>query len=385
MSHCCFHEASWSIKSGTPEDCEKLVVRVAKRLGLNQEDAALAGWGAAKHLMMVRTAERRDLSDAHAISNFAKSVATPERLDLMLVLSVCHLRLVGIHSWDETVRRQLSALHKSARQWFKGGERAVEEHINARAQERRKDVKARIADWSERDQEKFLSRLSDSAFRSVGADIIARFAHLVRAADEDKAPSAVRVTTRDGELEAIIYADDRPGLLADLAGAIAANGLSVRAVYALTTKDGKAIDIFAIQSAEGYPIDDATQARRVHQALLGVANKAPKTAPVIEQRLGDRRSIFHVTPEVRIEQEASEEATIIETEGLDRPGLMYELTSALAACGLTIDSAHIATYGERAVDAFYVHPAKGGKVTDAKILARIKKSLTQVLSAGDRA
>jgi [protein-PII] uridylyltransferase len=208
---------------------------------------------------------------------------------------------------------------------------------------------------------------------------------LARAAEQDGAPAAVTVTPIDNGLEAIVFADDRRGLLADLAGAVAACGLSVRSLHALTTKDEKALDIFDVQSADGAQINDQGQARRLHGALLSAARASPASPPRWTRRLGDRRSIFHVTPKVRVDLEASEDAAIVEAEGLDRPGLIYDLAGALRDLETQIASAHIATYGERAVDAFYLKDRAGRKITDAEALARIEQRLIDVLSAGSGA
>lgn len=376
------HEAAWSLKEKTAAGAEKLVTRVSKRLGLDANAAALAGWAASRHLTLVRTAERRNLTEAHAVSAFAESVGSRERLDMMLVLSVCHLKVVGFQSWDEITRLRLSELYDAAALWFEHGADALEKKLDARAKEIRKDAKERLSGWSEKEKTAFLDRLDDTMLRSLDADIIARFAKLARAAENDAANAAVVATPRDGDLEAIVYTDDRPGLLADLAGAVASTGMSVRTVQALTTEDGKAIDIFIIQSPDGVPVEDSEQSRRLHQSLLAAASAPPASAPKLRRRLGDRREIFTVVPNVRIEVEASEEAMVVEAEGLDRPGLLYELTTALAREGATIASAHVATYGERAVDAFYLQNASGGKLTDAAALKRIEKSLMDVLSAG---
>lgn len=376
------HEARWSIKAHTTEACEKLATRVSKRLGLGEEDAALAGWAAARHLMLVKTAERRNLTEAHAISAFAASVGSRARLNLMLVLSVCHLRVVSLQSWDETTRRQLSELYDASALWFEGGERALLKNLEDRAVLVRMAAEARLTGWTRDEKTAFLDRLDDAMMRSLDPDIIVRFATLARAAEADAANSAAVVTPRDGDLEAIVYTDDRRGLLADIAGAVAATGMSVRTVQALTTEDGKAIDILIIQSPDGAPVDDPEQGRRLHRALLGAASAPPKTKPKLARRFGDRREIFSVAPDVRIEADASAEATVIEVEGLDRPGLLYELTQALARQGAVIASAHIATYGERAVDAFYLKTRSGKKFTGSVKLDRLKKALTEVLSSG---
>ncbi|WP_425410162.1 [protein-PII] uridylyltransferase [Hyphococcus sp.] len=376
------HEASWSLKEKSVSGCEKLVTRVAKRLGLDDGQASAAGWAAARHLLLVRTAERRDLTESHAISAFAKAVGSREKLDLMLVLSVCHLKVVGIQSWDEITRRRITELYDLAALCLDFGDDALEQKLKERAKSVKREAETRLANWSKKEKEAFLNRLDDSILRSINPDIIVRFAKLARAAEHDAANAAVVVTPREGDLEAIVYTDDRSGLLSDLAGAVAATGMSVRTVQALTTNDGKAIDVFIIQSPDGAPLEDTEQSRRLHQALLSAASVKPKSPPKLRRRLGDRREIFTVEPHVRIELDASKDAMVVEAEGLDRPGLLYELTAALADEGATITSAHVATYGERAVDAFYLHNDAGRKLSDAAALKRIEKTLLSVLSAG---
>lgn len=376
------HETAWTVKGKSPVECEKLIGRIVRRLGLNREEAGLASWAAANHLLLVRTAERRNLTEAETISRFAEEVGSIDRLNLMVVLSTCHLRVVGRYSWDEVIRRQLTELYDSAVAWFRGGEEALQERFSKRAMLAREEARTRLAGWSSDEKEAFLSQLTSEMLRCVDSDILVRFAYLVRAAAEDRADAAVTVTPRDGDLECIVYADDRPGLLADVAGAVANTGLSVRSVQAMTTADGRAFDIFAVQSADDTPVDDPSLARRLHQALVTAARTAPKTKPELKRRLGDRRQIFHIEPAVRVEREASRDAVIFEAEGLDRPGLLYEIAAALGALDVSIVSAHVATYGERAVDAFYLTDARGDKISDRRKLKKIEKALYAVLGAG---
>jgi len=379
------HESIWTLNDRTIPACEKLVVRVSRRLGLSKGDADLAGWAVARHLMMIRTVERRNLAESHAIASFAAKVETRARLDLMLALSVCHLRIVGHRSWDEAIRRQLSELHGAATAWIDGGAEALDRRLKNHAAKARREIRNSLVDWTDKEKDAFLNRLADAMLRSVDQSIILRFARLIRAAERDDARSAVTVTPCDSDLEAIIYTDDRQGLLSDIAGVLAARGLSVRSVQAFTTGDGKALDIFVIQSSDGLPLDDSNGVRRLHSALLAAACAPQGKKSGLEPRIGDRRSIFSVAPYVRIEGEASKEATVVEAEGLDRPGLLHELTAAISDLGVAIASAHIATYGERAVDAFYLQDKAGGKITDAKTLVKIEKSLMRVLSAGSGA
>jgi [protein-PII] uridylyltransferase len=376
------HETIWSFREGSTEAAEKLVVRIARRLGLEAEEADLAAWCAARHLEMVRFAERRNLAEPYAIARFAEMVGDQRRLDLLLVLSVCHLRVVGAYSWDNWTRRLLSELYHGASAWLEGGDAALKARLDERGAKARAAAAELLGGWKEADRAAFLGQLSDAMYRNVDAALIARVADLARAAAEEGADAAVAASLKDGDVEALVYARDRTGLLSDLAGAIAAAGASVRTVQVMTTEDGRAIDLFTIQSADGAPIADPEIVKRLHASLLAAARAAPQKPFRPSRQIGDRRAIFEVAPAVRADFNASLSCLVVEAEGRDRPGLLYELTSALADIGVTIVSAHIATYGARAVDAFYLQDAPGYKITNKRRVQSIERRLLGVLADG---
>jgi len=91
-----------------------------------------------------------------------------------------------------------------------------------------------------------------------------------------------------------------------------------------------------------------------------------KEAPpeiVVGRPAGRRASAFHVAPSVAIAERASTRTTVVEVNALDRPGLLARLARAIHDCGHEVHSAHIATYGERAVDVFYLSGARGQKLS----------------------
>ena len=77
--------------------------------------------------------------------------------------------------------------------------------------------------------------------------------------------------------------------------------------------------------------------------------------------------------------------TVVEVTGLDRPGLLYELTTTLSKLNLNIASAHVATFGERVVDVFYVTDLTGAQITTPTRQAAIKRPLLALftLAAGE--
>ncbi len=379
------HEIGWGMKDADTDAVERDIARIARRLGLEEDEAGLVGWAGARHRLMQETVERRDLSETASVTRFAELVGDKDRLDLLLVLGVCHQRVVAANSWDDWTRRQIAMLYESALAYLEGGEAALTVRREASAREARDEAAAHLAAQSGAERARQLERLPAAILKTAEPELIGRIADLVGAAENEGARAAVSARLRDGLIEAIVYAEDRTGLLADLAGAIAAAGASVRSVQVTTSEDGRAIDVFAAQAIEGGPAADADLVRRVHGKLLEAAQRPPSKPPAFSRRIGDRRAMFAVKTKVRLDTEASPASLVIEAEGRDRPGLLYDLCTAFAELGLGIASAHVATYGARAIDAFYVRDEKGRKPTDPARLAAIERRLKEALGDGGAA
>jgi [protein-PII] uridylyltransferase len=98
-----------------------------------------------------------------------------------------------------------------------------------------------------------------------------------------------------------------------------------------------------------------------------------------------KAKIFVVEPEVVINNQWSDVYTVIEVTGLDRPGLLYQLTTAISKLSLNIGSAHVATFGERVRDVFYVTDLMGAQITAPTRQAAIKRALVHLLASADAA
>ena len=373
------HQSGWSLKERSEENAEALIGRVARRLGESDEDAGDIAWCAARPLHMVGVAHRRNLGEAKVIADFAAEVGTRARLRMLLVLTICHLRAVSADAWDDWTRKQITALYSGADAFLAGGDAALADWMEERASKTRKEADAALSDWPKSERAAFMNRLSDASLAMIDPETFSRAAELARSAER----CGVAASIAEEDVEAIVYADDRTGLLADLAGAIAGAGGNVRNVHALTLDDGKIIDVFAIRPPDGAAGEAlANFVRTLHAALLAAAREKPVEPPALGRRIGDRRAIFSVPPVVRLAPEASDTALVVEAEGRDRPGLLYNLTSALAELGVQINSAHIATYGERAVDAFYLQTAEGEKIDDRRLQQAIERRLLATLGDG---
>ena len=128
--------------------------------------------------------------------------------------------------------------------------------------------------------------------------------------------------------------------------------------------------------------DELRRAKRIADGIERALKGEIKIAEAVAARSATGKpasKAFTVVPDLVIDNQLSARYTVIEVSGLDRPGLLYELTTALGRLQLNIASAHIATFGEKAVDVFYVTDLLGGKITHGSKQAAIRRQIMEVL------
>jgi [protein-PII] uridylyltransferase len=213
----------------------------------------------------------------------------------------------------------------------------------------------------------------------------ARHARLMRDADEKGTPITIesRIDHYRAVTEVTIYASDHPGLFSRIAGAIALSGADIVDAKIFTTVDGMAIDTFWIQDPNGGAYDGAERltrmSARIEQTMAGSLRPTQELAKKIQSQSKSRTRVFTVQPRAFLDNEASLTHTVVEVSGRDRPGLLHELTRTLTGLNLQIASAHVSTYGETAVDVFYVKDVFGLKVTHEDKITQIREALMAAL------
>jgi len=359
---------------------------VGERLGLDRSKIELVAWLVEHHLVMSDTAQKRDVSDPRTVVDFARTVENPERLRLLLVLTVADIRAVGPGVWNGWKGQLLRELYSATEALFRGGRgsdgaQAVRRHHAIAAIEARERLVAAdpaAAAWA--------AAMEDAYFTSFSDTEIAAHAVLGRrAASLNAAAAEALIRSGLNASEVVVAARDRPRLFADLAAAVTAAGANVLGARVFTSRQGQALDVFYVQDVTGKPFGaDNPKALTKLAASLEVAARGASPAGEI-RKVADfgRTAAFAITPTVMLDNDASEVSTVVEASGRDRPGLMAALASAIADEGLSILSAHIDSYGERAVDAFYVTDAAGGKFTDSKRAAALKANLMAALEEVD--
>jgi len=344
------------------------------RLGLSPAETETVSWLVRYHLLMSATAFKRDLSDFKTILDFAETVQSPERLRLLLVLTIVDIRAVGPGVWNSWKRQLLADLFEAGEEVLRLGHKQTgrRERVTAKQTE----LAARLG-WTDAAFARFADRLAEPYWIAEPIDVLERNARQVAEAGDASLAITAQVYPERGATLVTVYAADHPGLFYRIAGAIHLAGASIIDARIHTTRDGMALDNFLVQDPFGRPFDEADRLERlrtaVADALANRARLADRLAAKPPPR--PRTDAFRIEPVVLIDNKASNRVTVIEVNARDRPALLNALAYALFQSKVTIHSAHIATYGERAVDTFYVTDLLGDKITAPARLKTLEKRL----------
>ena len=362
-----------------------VALELCPRFGLTEEETETVEWLVRYHLLFSNTAFRRDINDPQTISDFCDVVQSVERLRLLLVLTAADIRAVGPNVWNAWKAALLRDLYEAAEDRLtsghaSGGREARIEHAKA-------EMRDRLTDLPPEAVEAHIARGYPSYWLSFDADTHAWHARIAHEAEFRAEPLTIknRVDAFRAVTEITIYAHDHPGLFSRIAGAMAVSGAHIVDAKIFTTTDGMALDTFWVQDENGGPFDRSDKLTRLYsridQTLAG--RLRPRDELREDPGLPSRMSVFKVAPRVLIDNDASRTHTVIEVNGRDRSGLLYDLTRAFSALHLQIGSAHITTFGETAVDVFYVKDVFGLQVTHQSKLDQIRADLLAVMTADD--
>ncbi len=373
------------IAKGRPEDHSVAGAKVARklcpRLGLSEAETTRVAWLVEQHLTMSMVAQSRDLNDRKTIEDFADLVQSLNRLKLLLVLTVCDIRAVGPGVWNGWKGQLLRTLYYETELMLTGGFSEVPR--TERAEHARAALLEALQDWPEQHREAYVKLHYENYLFTVSLEDQVRHARFVRETDDAgrKLASMVKPHTFEAVTEITVLSPDHPRLLSIIAGACSAAGGNIVDAQIFTTADGRALDTILINRELGNDDDERRRATRIGRLIEDVLSGKSYLPEIIEKRAKRRRATktFLVTSRVEIRNTLSNRFSVIEVTGLDRPGLLSEITGILSDLSLDIASAHITTFGEKVVDTFYVNDLFGQKIEDPSRQAKIKDALLAVL------
>ena len=377
------------VAKGRGEDHSVAGARVARklgpRLGLTAEETEIVAWLVEHHLLMSQVAQSRDINDPKTVRDFASIIETVERLKLLLILTVADIRAVGPGVWNGWKGQLLRTLYFETEPDLEGGrsKKRIDDYVG----EAQQKLQTELPDWSEQDFADYVKRHYSAYWLKTDLERQVDNAELVGEAERTGAPLTTKVKTDDFTevTEITIFTATHPRLLSMIAGACVASGADIVDAHIATTRDGMALDTISLRREFEREDDEHRRANRIVQTLEKLIRGDIHLSQLVDEhrKPSGRIRAFEVEPRVRIDNTLSDDFTVVEIRALDRPGLLYDLTRTLSDLNLDISSAHIATFGEKAIDTFYVTDLVGNKITYDVRRADIKNHLLNAMGIGD--
>jgi [protein-PII] uridylyltransferase len=372
------------VAKGRLEDHSEAGGRIARRicphLGLSAADTETVAWLVEHHLLMSMTAQTRDLNDRKTIEDFAAVVQSVEQLKLLLILTVCDIRGVGPGVWNGWKGQLLRTLYYETELLLTGGFSEVPRI--ERTKVARQELAEALADWPQAERDRLIGLHYSNYMLTVDLDDQIRHAAFIRDADAKAKKFATMGKPREFEAvtEITVLAPDNPRLLSIISGACAAAGGNIVDAQIFTTSDSRALDTILISREFDRDDDERRRAERVGRLIEDALSGKTWLSDILDQRIKPKRGakIFKIEPRVDLRNTLSNRFSVIEVTGLDRPGLLSEITGTLSDLSLNIASAHITTFGEKVIDTFYVTDLTWQKIDSP---ARQKRIQTRLLAA----
>ena len=352
----------------------EVALKLCPRLGMSPEETQLVAWLVRTHLLMSAVAFKRDLADWKTITDFVAQVQTLERLRLLTLLTIVDIRAVGPGVWNSWKRQLINELYDAAEERMRLGH--VQHGRTQRVAAKQAAVAARLGKGQTLSPE--LARLfNDAYWIAEPEDIIAMNLTQLEAATGAQLDVHTEYYAARGATLVTVIAADHPGLFYRIAGGIHLAGGNIIDARIHTARSGIAVDNFLVQDPLGRPFSEASQLVRIRKMIEDALAGRIKLVTQLTARphARPRADAFAVSPGVEFDNAASNRFTVIEVNARDRPALLSRLARALFEAKLMVQSAHIATYGERAIDTFYVTDLFGEKIDSVQRLKGLEKKL----------
>jgi len=373
----------------------EIAAEACVRMGLDPAEAADIEWLVAKHLRMSAIAQRRDLSDPDLIHGFAEEVGTLDRLEKLYALTYADMATVGPRTWTEWKARLLRELFTKTRDVLAAGDLARPEPGRAEAAGRELVLAALGARARRRadDHGRFVAAMPARYFLNVSPAEAPLHLSLLARGTRRPLATAVRHHPRLGHSEVTITAADRPGLLATVAGVLAAHRIDIQHAEVFSTPSdaalgalaGRALDVFDVRGPDDGPVEPVRwrAARRdLARVLAGEEGLDALLARRLRASAVPQKPLPRLATKIVIDNDASRTHSVVDVFTADRVGLLHAVAKTLFELGLSVDLARIATEGHRASDAFYVR-APDGRRLEGELAGRVVDRLFAALARPD--
>lgn len=374
-----FHDIGKGEGGGHAEKGAAMIPAIAKRIGLTQEETERLVFLVRQHLTFAHISQRRDLHDEKMIVQFAQQMETSENLKMLFLLTIADVRAVGAEVWTSWKAMLFQELYEKAFNVLERGNFYLEESSERVKIVIQSVIKKLDVEWSESQLIEELKAFPVRLLLSSSVTILVEHVRLLIGLDTTDVFTRLTHQEDRGYSEFTICAYDMPGLFARITGVMAANGINILGAQINTCRNGKVLDILQVNSPQGFLITDPQRWQKVQNEMSQVVHGEINVETLVAKRqrptLLTSRPAPKFSTRVEIDNQVSDDYTVIDIYAHDKVGLLYLITSTLTELGLYIGVSKISTKVDQVADTFYVRDIFGQKIMSDNKIAEIVASM----------
>jgi [protein-PII] uridylyltransferase len=349
--------------------------RFCKRHELPQEDTELVAWLVENHLLMSATAQKKDISDADVLADFAGRVGTERRLIALYLLTVADIRGTSPKVWNTWKSKLLENLFQAARGHLCGEANPADRTLESRKDQIRQLLQ--LDDTPAGAHERFWSEL-DPTYLMVHDPQEAAW-HTHHLSQKMRSPSPVvkaRAAPTGAGVEVLVYTADQKDLFARICDFFDRIDYNIVEAKIHTTRHGYALDSFLVLDPFNATQPHHDEFSFIEHELSAHLEQSASLKPPLKGRLSRHLKHFPITPTVRTDPDERGTYHVLSIVAGDQPGLLSRIAQVLVHFGVNVLSARINTLGGRAEDTFLV---TGNVLSESRTLIQLKTKLIKAL------
>ena len=352
--------------------------------GLGDYDTGMITWLVRNHLIMSVTAQHQDISDPEVVVSFARTVGDASHLDHLYLLTVADIRATNPALWNSWKDALLIDLYTATRRALQRGvENPVD--IGEAVRDRQEAARALIADHDRAAIDRLWEHLDEDYFLRHSPDEVAWHTHaILTESGPDRPLVIVREETERGGTEIFLYTHDQDDLFAITTMALAQLGLDIVDARIITTRHGYTLDTYIVLDSTGRPIHSAAQGEEIASFLREAITQVDTRPTRVTRRAPRQLKHFSIPTEIAFSDDLHHRYTIAELITTDRPGLLAQIGQAFVECGVRVQNAKIATFGERVEDVFFITDRHDKPLARAEQFDALRDAIVRRLNERDQ-
>jgi [protein-PII] uridylyltransferase len=375
-------------KSESAEDHSTKGAAIVKNIltpkGLTPADIDTVIFLVQEHLLLIKTATRRDIHDEETAISCARKIKDIERLKMLYLLTVADSISTGPMAWNDWTATLLRDFFLKTLNVLEKGDLASAEAVEVVARKKKETLDSAHKPKVKKEIDALLSVMSPRYLLYMPAPEIQKHIKLYNDLSRQDLEFIWEIEhVADANTRSVtLCAQDRPGLISKIAGVFTLNNINILDVQVFTWRNNIALDIFKVKPPPDPLLEDEKWDRTAENLRAALSGELDLTAALKRKVRAYRngKAVFGQKPQqVTVDNSSSSFFSIIEVFSYDFPGLLFSVTDAIYRCGLNIWVAKIATKADQVVDVFYVRDENGQKVVLPDQVARIKDAVMERL------